>query len=90
MFFRFRAPFKVCKFALLALPRSVFFSLQGAWLQRRDSERRLEADQGQGLIGLSEFGPKRAPEDGPEEDDEDRTQHCGTSFVVLSAMWSIS
>ena len=38
----------------------------GAWLQRRDSEKRLEADQGQGLIGQKGFGPKRAPETHPK------------------------
>ena len=38
----------------------------GAWLQRRDSERRLEADHGQGLIGQKGLGPKRAPETHPK------------------------
>ena len=52
---------------MLSLRRGLASQLAvGAWLQRRDSERRLEADQGQGLIGQKGFGPKRAPETHPK------------------------
>ena len=40
--------------------------LDPSWLQRRDSERRLEASQAQGLTGQKGFGPKRAPETYPK------------------------